>query len=305
MVPLYKPSKCLILCFCRFPVIYLQPLIIHNVAYLSAFRFLMFFQDLMGRRRLTARLQLASHVARLKQALCSNCSLPCHILTGLPHATHQSTHPAAALTQPGPFQTANDLNSKNTFTNHIWKNKKRNTFNSSYFCFSSYPTYSAKKHFTFIFTPSLYLPVAGSGSGAPRAETKPDTHTAHSHYTGNFPQKALLTSISRLLWAHSLSHVCTKNTHWTSFVLLRCQSQSAVNARTTMQNKTNRALWSASVGGVSLARQFPWQHTGDSPVCDAVAVTTCGVLHHYGSGEHCGCVLSWVLEWRTRCRSID
>lgn len=56
---------------------------------------------------------------------------------------------------------------------------------SSLSCSSSSPTSSAEQLFTFIFTPSSYLPPAGSGNSTQRAETKHDTHTAHSH----FPQK--------------------------------------------------------------------------------------------------------------------
>lgn len=142
---------------------------------LSAFRSLMFFQDLMLRSRLTARLQLASNVAGLKEALCCHCSLPCHTLTGLPHTTHQSTHPAAALAE---------LNSKNI----------------KLFIFLLLSLFHIQCGI-FIFAPRLHSPAAGSGNRALRAETKPDTHTAHSHYSSNFPPKKnpLLTSISRIL----------------------------------------------------------------------------------------------------------
>lgn len=208
---------------------------------------------------------------------------------------------------PIPSQPAKDLNSNHTFLSTFAKSKP-NTHQALHFsfcCSPSSPTCSAEKLFTFIFTPSLYLPPAGSGNSAQRAETKHDTHTAHSHYTSNFPQKGTFdinqpTSLSSpsLTLARKKTHTDTHTQRmarvWPATVPKPINPQHTNRDNNAKQNTPSPVV--ASVGGVSLARQFPWQRTGDSPVCDAVAVTTCGVLHHYGSGEHCGCLLSWVIK---------
>lgn len=110
----------------------------------------------------------------------------------------------------------------------------------------------------------------------------------------------------------SLSHTHTiYNAYWQFNTPPSCsQSQRRCNRQTwddthAWTKKQNKPYSSPSLillMGVSLARQFPWQHTGDSPTGDAVAVTTFSVLHRYGSWvkrgkAHCGCLLSWVFRY--------
>lgn len=181
---------------------------------LSALRCLMFFQDLMLRNRLAAHLQLASHVERLKEAIWCNFPPPCHTFMSLPETTRQSSRP---LVRPFPIpsQPAKDLNSNHTFLSTFAKSKPNThqALHFSFFCSSSSPTCSAEKLFTFIFTPSLYLPPAGSGNSAQRAETKHDTHTAHSHYSSNFPQKGTFDINQPNLFELPLSHICMQKKH--------------------------------------------------------------------------------------------
>lgn len=109
--------------------------------------------------------------------------------------TRPANQPIRSTLRPLPIaNTSNDLNSKKI----------------SSFWFFFYLTYNSKKHFNFIFTPSLHLPVAGSGNSALRAETKHDTHTARSHYTSNFPQTRHFWHQSAAFYELSFYYMCAR-----------------------------------------------------------------------------------------------
>lgn len=91
---------------------------------LSALCCLMFFQDLMLRSRLATHLQLASHVARLKEAICCNCPLLCQTFKGSPQTTRQPTRPLIASSELYPsLPNSKRPQLRRHISHHICKNK--------------------------------------------------------------------------------------------------------------------------------------------------------------------------------------
>lgn len=132
------------------------------------------------------------------------------------------------------------------------------------------------------------IPTFRSGKTALRERQTNSTHTAHLRHSSNFPPTDSQTDRNHP--AFSFSHLSRwLRTGGSTLQPIKTNPPPPPPNTNPPQKKHGARLPSVvashfSAGGreeggvdMSLPRQFPWQHTGDSPARDAVALTTCSV----------------------------